>query len=146
MQKKWFIQTFYKNTIKEIEKRNELRTVDESELINKSYEFVDEIELEYGYKKELLESIFNLFEERCVDVFGVPGPLVHYIEKIEGYELELVKSLERKPVFQNLIMIKRILNLDATNSEFLSSKIEKIYNDPNTELEVKELIENIIYE
>ncbi len=68
------------------EKLELLKQSDESELISKCYHFVDEIESEFGYKKEFLEPIFILFEERPDDDFGVPGPLVHYIEQVDGYE------------------------------------------------------------
>ncbi len=122
-----------------------LKHTEESQLISDCYDFVGEIESEFGYKTELLESIFMLFEERPEDDFGVPGPLVHYIEKVEGYEIELLNSLKRKPVFQTLIMTKRCFNASSQSSD-LQRIFEEICNDPNTDPEVKSMINNIFFD
>lgn len=123
-----------------------LKNSNENELISKSYDFVDEVESEFGYKKELLKPLFILFEERSEDDFGMPGPLVGYIEQVDGYETELLNSLDRKPVTQNLVMVKRILNSGSAESKTFSDKIATIYSDMNTHPVIKNMIDNIIYD
>lgn len=57
-----------------------------------------------------------------------------------------MNSLERKPVFKNLEMIKRVLNEGSALDNIFLKKIETIYSDINTDQKVKNLIDNIIYD
>jgi hypothetical protein len=41
---------------------------------------------------------------------GAPGPIVHFLESVGGYEEELRRSLERKPTYYAIWMVNRILN------------------------------------
>ena len=44
--------------------------------------------------------------------FGVPGALVHYVERFykHGYEAMLVESLKRRPMSHTLWMLNRLIN------------------------------------
>ena len=44
--------------------------------------------------------------------FGVPGALVHYVERFykHGYEAMLVESLKRRPTSHTLWMLNRLIN------------------------------------
>jgi len=69
------------------------------------------------YQLNLPEPAANLmlrFMERLngSDI-GSPGPLVHTLEKLAGYERQLFESVERKPTPVNVWMISRILNVTA---------------------------------
>jgi|SRR3954463_5262517 hypothetical protein len=58
-------------------------------------------------------SIPELFAvmERMPDAdLGSPGPLVHTLEKLTGYETELVESVRRRPALLSVWMVNRILN------------------------------------
>lgn len=63
---------------------------------------------------DLPESAANLmlrFMERLDGSdLGSPGPLVHTLEKLPGYEGQLFESVERRPTPLSLWMINRILN------------------------------------
>ena len=61
---------------------------------------------------EVIEPILKLFEEVDDADFGMPGPLVHYLESFykSGYEEKLFESLNRKPTNHTLWMLNRILN------------------------------------
>ncbi len=51
------------------------------------------------------------FLERLADAdLGSPGPIVHTLESLGGYEAELQRSLARKPTTLALWMSNRILN------------------------------------
>jgi hypothetical protein len=45
---------------------------------------------------------------------GSPGPLVHTLERLAGYEDELVKSIHRHPTVLSVWMVNRILNADLS--------------------------------
>jgi hypothetical protein len=52
--------------------------------------------------------------ERSPDAeFGSPGPLVHELEEIPGYEDLLMESLQRQPESVTVWMANRILNSDT---------------------------------
>jgi hypothetical protein len=57
-----------------------------------------------------LESMFRLFERFPDRAFGNPGPLVHAIEAIEGYEPFLRESLHRQPTDSAVVLVSRILS------------------------------------
>ena len=43
---------------------------------------------------------------------GSPGPLVHTLEALKGYEAELIRSVRRSPSRLSVWMVNRILNTD----------------------------------
>jgi hypothetical protein len=46
---------------------------------------------------------------------GSPGPLVHTLEKLAGYEDKLVQSLRRRPTALSVWMVNRILNAELSD-------------------------------
>ncbi len=76
-----------------------------------------------------LGSCFNdvfLFMERLDDCdLGNPGPLVHALEAVGGYEEHLFASLERKPTPLTLWMLNRIINVASeTEKPALMRRLE----------------------
>lgn len=61
---------------------------------------------------ESIASLLRLLEQNPNTDFGMPGPIVHFVEKFfrKGYESELVMSLERKPTCHTLWMLNRLIN------------------------------------
>ena len=57
-----------------------------------------------------LESMFRLVERFPDRAFGNPGPLVHEIEAIQGYEPFLRESLHRQPTDSAVVLVSRILS------------------------------------
>ncbi len=55
-------------------------------------------------------AILNLIERFPDAEFGAPGPLVHELEAIPGYENLLMGSLQRQPAGLTVWMANRILN------------------------------------
>jgi len=57
-----------------------------------------------------LRALFDVMERMPSADLGSPGPLVHTLERMLGYERELVESVKRRPTFLSLWMVNRILN------------------------------------
>jgi len=59
----------------------------------------------------LLPLVFGIFERNPDNAeMGIPGPVVHALEEVGGYEQELAQSLRRMPSHYGLWMANRILN------------------------------------
>jgi hypothetical protein len=54
--------------------------------------------------------LFDALERLDGADLGAPGPIVHFLEAVGGYEEELRRSLNRKPTSYALWMVNRILN------------------------------------
>jgi hypothetical protein len=64
-----------------------------------------------GDQDKVITNLFNVFEKYPEhDGSGVLWTLLHGLETLKGYELELLESLHRQPSLMSVIMIKRILN------------------------------------
>lgn len=66
---------------------------------------------------ETVEPILRFMEAHPDIEYGIPGPLVHYMEKFyrKGYEEKLLESVERTPTDHTLWMLNRLIN-DAKNT------------------------------
>ena len=69
-------------------------------------------------------AVFSFMERMQSCDLGAPGPLVHALEAVGGYESELTTSVMRKPTSLTLWMVNRILN--ATNDPQLRSRCLKL--------------------
>jgi hypothetical protein len=70
---------------------------------------------------ELVPAIFRFFELYPLNEYGIPGTLVHLVEKFwPSYESVLLDSLARQPSRATISMMNRVLNSklsdDARNS------------------------------
>jgi len=61
---------------------------------------------------ESMESLCKLIENNPNVNFGMPGPVVHFLETFykNGYEEQLVASIRRQPVPHNVWMLNRVIN------------------------------------
>jgi hypothetical protein len=66
--------------------------------------------------ERFLPVLFGVMERMPGADLGSPGPLVHTLEQIKGYESELVASARRAPCPLSVWMVNRILNA-AKNPE-----------------------------
>ena len=73
------------------------------------------------------------FMERNPDIdYGMPGPLVHFVERFygNGYEEKLVESIKRRPTSHTLWMLNRIINgSDETTKKGYLDMLSKIISD-----------------
>jgi hypothetical protein len=61
-----------------------------------------------------IPALFAVMERLPESDLGSPGPLVHTLEKLPGYEAELVNSVRRQPTPLSVWMVNRILNTDLS--------------------------------
>lgn len=62
-------------------------------------------------------AILGLIERYPEAELGSPGPLVHELEAIPGYESFLRDSVARKPTYLSIWMVNRILNSELSADE-----------------------------
>jgi hypothetical protein len=65
-----------------------------------------------GVGFESVEPILRFMEEHPTLDYGMPGPLVHFIEEfyMKGYEEKLIESVSRTPTMMTVWMLSRVLN------------------------------------
>ena len=108
--------------IDEIKKEIEIiDTIDDSNISDLDALCEDIIELNNeGWDTAILmDPLFRILEENSDFDFGMPGQIVHKLEKHykKGLEEELFKSLNRKPTFYTLWMLNRIINGTSDTKE-----------------------------
>lgn len=119
--------------IEEIKKEIEIiDTVDDSNISDLDALCEDIIELNNkGWDTAILmDPLFRILEKNSDFDFGMPGQIVHTLEKHykKGLEEELFKSLNRKPTFYTLWMLNRIINgiSDAKEKECYMEMLKSI--------------------
>jgi hypothetical protein len=63
-------------------------------------------------REATIPELFSVMERMPDAGLGSPGPLVHTLEKLKGYEQELIRSVRRCPSLLSVWMVNRILNTD----------------------------------
>ncbi|GAB6960909.1 hypothetical protein JCM15754A_22440 [Prevotella aurantiaca JCM 15754] len=119
--------------IEEIKKEIEIiDTIDDSNISDLDALCEDIIELNNeGWDTAILmDPLFRILEKNSDFDFGMPGQIVHTLEKHykKGLEEELFKSLNRKPTFYTLWMLNRIINgtSDAKEKECYMEMLKSI--------------------
>lgn len=84
------------------------------------YEVCDELE-DAPDSATAVEPVLRFIERNAERDLGAPGPLVHFIETVSGYEEALLQSLQRLPTDLTVWMLNRILNVaeDEQRSRYL---------------------------
>ena len=108
--------------IDEIKKEIEIiDTIDDSNISDLDALCEDIIELNNeGWDTAILmDPLLRILEKNSDFDFGMPGQIVHTLEKHykKGLEEELFKSLNRKPTFYTLWMLNRIINGTSDTKE-----------------------------
>ena len=108
--------------IDEIKKEIEIiDTIDDSNISDLDALCEDIIELNNeGWDTAILmDPLLRILEKNSDFDFGMPGQIVHTLEKYykKGLEEELFKSLNRKPTFYTLWMLNRIINGTSDTKE-----------------------------
>ncbi len=83
-------------------------------------------------KEPALTALFHLYERFPEeDGYGVCWSILHLLEAIKGYEMELVQSVNRQPADFTLLMVNRLLNADIKTIDGIDliSVLEKTMND-----------------
>ncbi len=64
--------------------------------------------------EKAIPELFGVMERLPDADLGSPGPLVHTLERLHGYEDELVRSVRRQPSLLSVWMVNRILNTNLS--------------------------------
>lgn len=105
--------------------------------------YISENDSAFEYIRPILELMENYPE---LD-YGMPGPLVHFMEAFygNGYEDLLLYSIHRKPTMHTLWMANRVLNLenDCKKSILITLKnaLEREDLDEEIKNEIKKCLE-----
>jgi hypothetical protein len=84
---------------------------DEDENVGRLYDILDRLkELAPELRRPVMPSMLALIERYPEAELGSPGPLVHELEGIPGYEPLLRESVLRQPTDLSIWMVNRILN------------------------------------
>jgi hypothetical protein len=91
--------------------------------------------LETGLPEKAIPVLFSIMERYPGEDLGSPGPLVHTLEKCEGFESYLIESVNRQPTFYNVWMVNRILNSDISLShrESLLTLLASVLTNPKAD-------------
>jgi hypothetical protein len=89
--------------------------VSESDFQDRSSELVEDW-LSSGIGLDAIEPILSFMEANPAIDFGLPGPLVHFLERYygNGYEAKLIESVLRKPTRHTAWMLNRVINKTKT--------------------------------
>jgi hypothetical protein len=81
------------------------------DFLHRSLDLVESWE-QGGVSVEAVEPILRFMEEHPDIDYGVPGSLVHFVERFhkKGYERRLVESISRKPTCHTVWMLNRLIN------------------------------------
>lgn len=114
---------------------------DEAENVGRLYEILDALQsLAPELRLAVVPAIFGLIERYPEAELGSPGPLVHELESIPGYESFLQHSVSRQPAPLSIWMVNRILNAEIPlrdRSNWLQS-LRKVLNHPSASEESRQ--------
>jgi hypothetical protein len=81
--------------------------------------------------------LLGLLERLDGSDLGSPGPIVHTLESMNGYEPFLAESLSRKPTALSVWMANRILNARRPDRVEWLARLKCVASSPTASLEVK---------
>lgn len=81
--------------------------------------------------------LFGLLERLDGSDLGSPGPIVHTLESMSGYEPFLAESLSRKPTALSVWMANRILNARRPDREEWLARLKCVASSPTASSEAK---------
>jgi len=119
----------------------------ESAVGTDDFEFIMEenimkLEVE-GVGIEAVTPLLELMERHPMDDFGMPGAIVHFVERFykNGYEELLIESVKRRPTMHTVWMLNRVMNGSENKNDYL-----KIMKEVTERSDVEEEIKNSVSE
>lgn len=87
---------------------------------------------------EIIEELLSIMERHPLDDFGMPGAMVHFIERFyPEFVPLLICSVKRAPAMHTVWMLNRCINGSDDNEELLSV-LKSIANDDTTDKAIKD--------
>ena len=96
---------------------------------------------------DYFEDLFMFMENNPNIDYGMPGPIVHFMESYykKGYEDELLKSVKRKPTQRTVWMLNRVLNdVNLIGREKYIGVMEESIKRTDVDLETKKEIKGFL--
>ncbi len=108
-----------------------------------SEEIIEKLEEEdAGF--EIVESLLSIMENHPLDDFGMPGAIVHFIEKYYPDHIPmLTASIERAPAMHTLWMLNRCIN-GSTDKEKLLAVMRKAADSDTADKTVTDLAKSFL--
>jgi len=97
-------------------------------------------------RRKAIPDFFALFERFPEAELGNPGPLVHTLEAMGGYESQLRESIVRVPSIYTVWMVNRILNTelpDPTRQEWMKV-LERVQDNTETSDDIRGEAANLL--
>lgn len=96
-----------------------------------------------GVGIEAVTPLLELMERHPMDDFGMPGAIVHFVERFykNGYEELLIESVKRRPTMHTVWMLNRVMNGSENKNDYL-----KIMKEVTERSDVEEEIKNSVSE
>ena len=102
-----------------------------------SEDIISEMEAE-GAGFETIDSLLGIMERHPLDDFGMPGAMVHFIERFyPEFPPLLIASVKRAPSLHTVWMLNRCINGAKDKSELLSV-LEGVINNENADIAVRD--------
>jgi hypothetical protein len=90
-----------------------------------------------GIGAECIGPVLQFMEEHPALEYGMPGPLVHFVEEYyrKGYEVRLIESVSRKPTMLTVWMLNRVINdtQEPKERQQLISTMRQAANNPKAD-------------
>lgn len=92
-----------------------------------------------GVGIEAVTPLLELMERHPMDDFGMPGAIVHFVERFykNGYEELLIESVKRRPAMHTVWMLNRVMNGSENKNDYL-----EIMKEVTERSDVEEAIRN----
>lgn len=96
-----------------------------------------------GVGIEAVTPLLELMERHPMDDFGMPGAIVHFVERFykNGYKELLIESVKRRPTMHTVWMLNRVMNGSENKNDYL-----EIMKEITERSDIEETIRNAVSE
>lgn len=96
---------------------------------------------------EAITPLLKFMERHPLADFGMPGAIVHYVERFykNGYEELLMESIKRRPAMHTVWMLKRIINGNEEAEKYIDL-MREVINRPDVHGDIKKSAEDFLLE
>lgn len=106
-------------------------------------EIMDKIEAE-GAGFEIVEKLIGIMERHPLADFGMPGAMVHFIEKYDPeYIPLLINSIKRSPALHTVWMLNRCINGSENKEEYINL-LKQVAENNNLDKAIRESAQEFV--
>jgi hypothetical protein len=97
---------------------------------------------------ESIDVILEFMEAHPDLGYGMPGPLVHFVEEFyqKGYEEKLINSISRRPTMLTVWMLNRVINgaREPETNERLISTMRQAATNPKSDRQTRDRVNGFL--